>query len=221
MQHMEEVFVVRNIDVAASLFIVLHPFGGRVLSWSVDVKISARWLYRSIRESWIAESWGKYRLHNADLNGMISLSCERRPLCLTHGPLHYWFCTIESAPSIDTLVIINWWGKCYFRALTQDNCLLSGSLALDWCALQEALYKCIDTIQYNTIYNMERCTFATNAQLQDNSNNEDKAMKNKRNRKRKSNHENMFKMKKNKRTVRLSWPAEKCMGIGHWQFKLS
>ena len=23
--------------------------------------------------------------------------------------------------------------------------------ASDWCALQEALYKCIDTIQYNTI----------------------------------------------------------------------
>ena len=24
--------------------------------------------------------------------------------------------------------------------------------ASDWCALQEALYKCIDTMQYNTIY---------------------------------------------------------------------
>jgi len=26
--------------------------------------------------------------------------------------------------------------------------------ASDWCALQEALYKCIDTIQYNTIYHI-------------------------------------------------------------------
>jgi len=52
---------------------------------------------------------------------------------------------------------------CVFRPFVHDQCLyntatLLSSLrvsrtgsAIDWCALQEELYKCIDTIQYNTI----------------------------------------------------------------------
>jgi len=55
----------------------------------------------------------------------------------------------------DAIHFINWWAKCLF-SFSQDCCLLSGSLAShtgsasDWCSLQEALYKCIDTMQCNT-----------------------------------------------------------------------
>jgi len=45
-----------------------------------------------------------------------------------------------------TMNFINWWAKCRF-SFSQDCSLLSGvsrtGSASDWCALQEALYKCI------------------------------------------------------------------------------
>jgi len=55
----------------------------------------------------------------------------------------------QSAGPFDTMHFINWLAKCLF-SFSQDCSSLwvshTGS-ASDWCALQEALYKCIDTIQ--------------------------------------------------------------------------
>ena len=64
---------------------------------------------------------------------------------------NHWPFALEPTPSFYSIHFINWWAKCLF-SFSQDCSLLSGSLApqsaSDWCALQEVLYKGIDTIQY-------------------------------------------------------------------------
>src|SRR6218665_3004629 len=63
----------------------------------------------------------------------------------------------EPTPSFYTIHFTNWCAKCLFP-FSQDCSLLSAWVfctgsASDWCAIQEVLYKCIDTRQYNTIAN--------------------------------------------------------------------
>ena len=65
---------------------------------------------------------------------------------------NHWSCTLEPTPSFYTTHFINRWAKCLFL-FSEDCSPLYGfsrtGSASDWSALQEALYKCIDTIQYN------------------------------------------------------------------------
>ena len=71
----------------------------------------------------------------------ISLSRERGLL--------YGSDTLEPTPYFDMIHFLNWWAKssASFRSLKTLWVSRTGNTS-DWCALQEALYACIDTIQY-------------------------------------------------------------------------
>jgi len=76
------------------------------------------------------------------------------PQCITDTSLcNHWPFALEPTPSFYSINFINWWAKCLFFVLSRLPSSLwvsrTGSASY-WCALQEALYKCIDTIQYNT-----------------------------------------------------------------------
>jgi len=73
------------------------------------------------------------------------------------GLCNHWAFALEPTPSFYVIHFINWWAKCLFP-FSQDCSFLSQTLwvsrtvsASGWCALQEALCKCIDTVQYNDI----------------------------------------------------------------------
>ena len=66
---------------------------------------------------------------------------------------NHWPFALEQTPSFYAIHFINWWAKCLFRSL--KTALFSLGLS-HWkrfwlVALQEALYKCIDTRQYNNV----------------------------------------------------------------------
>jgi len=89
-----------------------------------------------------------------DLTGMIPLSRDRGLQKLRHEPLH-WPCTLELTPysPFGTLFLLTGEPSAslfFVKAACISSLWVSrtGSNS-DWCALQEALYKCIDTIQYN------------------------------------------------------------------------
>src|SRR6218665_290414 len=84
-----------------------------------------------------------------------SLSRERGLLWLRHGLRNHWPCALEPTPSFDTI----WCRFCSLKTFILSFLWVSrtGS-ASDGCALQEALYKCIDTIQYN-FYQFQFMTF--------------------------------------------------------------
>ena len=67
---------------------------------------------------------------------------------------NHWPFALEPTPSFYTIHFINWWAKVPLFVLSRllsspwVSCTVSAS---DWCALQEALYTCIDIIQNNTM----------------------------------------------------------------------
>ena len=60
---------------------------------------------------------------------------------------NHWPFALEPTPSFYAIHFINWWAKCLF-SFSQDCSLALEALLI---GLQEVLYKCIDTTQYNTI----------------------------------------------------------------------
>src|SRR5688572_32267127 len=82
------------------------------------------------------------------LTSLQLMALYRQQKTCSHLCLH-WPCTMEPASSFDTFLFINWWAKCLF-SLSQFLWVSRTGSASDWCALREALYKLIDTIQYNT-----------------------------------------------------------------------
>src|SRR6218665_3799179 len=89
----------------------------------------------------------------AHLTVMISMSCERGLLWLRHEPLQ----SLALRFGTNSFLLLD---LLYYLVSQMPPFVLSRLLSSlwvsrtgstsDWCALQEALYKCIDTIQYNT-----------------------------------------------------------------------
>src|SRR6218665_2729217 len=85
----------------------------------------------------------------AHLTVMISLSREQGLLRLRHKPLQpvgpaLWNQLLPSTRS----TLLAGEPNTSFRSLKTSLWVSRTGSASDWCALQEALYKCIDTIQY-------------------------------------------------------------------------
>src|SRR6218665_1041136 len=91
------------------------------------------------------------RVPGSNIQGRSVMPCH---VMLRHGWIHEWTIISQYFRSLAAFIRPSPISPVQFRTLSipASLCISRTGIASDWCALKEALYNCIDTIQYNTIY---------------------------------------------------------------------
>ena len=131
----------------------------RFLSWLIPVKFLA--IGQAPRSQVCA--WPCPLVFLCPLSSSATLTWSSWSLCPASEDFYgsdtslcnHWPCTLEPSVSFVLIHFINWCSgeqSASFHSLETVLCVSCNGSASDWCALQEALYKCIDTVQYNDTF---------------------------------------------------------------------